>query len=71
MAARKAGLKSDALEGALRARRRSPVFVRAQAHEHGPYRRRKPERVLVFTKGAPDILLARCSHELVGEEAAV
>ena len=26
------------------------------------------ERVLVFTKGAPDVLLARCTHELVGEE---
>jgi P-type Ca2+ transporter type 2C len=26
------------------------------------------ERVLVFTKGAPDVLLARCSRELVGEE---
>ena len=28
---------------------------------------RSGERVLVFTKGAPDVLLARCSHELVGE----
>ncbi|HVQ74331.1 MAG TPA: cation-translocating P-type ATPase [Candidatus Binatia bacterium] len=26
------------------------------------------ERVLVFTKGAPDVVLARCSHELVGGE---
>jgi Ca2+-transporting ATPase len=25
-----------------------------------------PERLLVFTKGAPDVLLSRCSHELVG-----
>ena len=32
-------------------------------------RRRAAERVLVFTKGAPDVLLARCTHELVGEEA--
>ena len=28
----------------------------------------RQERLLVFTKGAPDVLLARCSHELVGEE---
>jgi Ca2+-transporting ATPase len=28
----------------------------------------RQERLLVFTKGAPDILLANCSHELVGEE---
>jgi Ca2+-transporting ATPase len=26
------------------------------------------ERVLVFTKGAPDVLVARCSQELVGEQ---
>ena len=28
----------------------------------------RQERLLVFTKGAPDVLLARCSQELVGEE---
>ena len=28
----------------------------------------KQERLLVFTKGAPDVLLTRCSQELVGEE---
>jgi Ca2+-transporting ATPase len=27
-------------------------------------------RVLLFTKGAPDVLLARCTHELVGETPA-
>lgn len=27
------------------------------------------DQLLVFTKGAPDILLERCSHELVGDEA--
>jgi P-type Ca2+ transporter type 2C len=26
------------------------------------------ERLLVFTKGAPDVLLASCSRELVGEQ---
>lgn len=29
------------------------------------------ERTFVFTKGAPDVLLAHCSHELVGSETAV
>jgi Ca2+-transporting ATPase len=29
----------------------------------------KPERLITWTKGAPDVLLARCSHELVGREA--
>src|SRR5215467_1267834 len=28
----------------------------------------RPEHLLVLTKGAPDVLLARCSHELVGEQ---
>jgi P-type Ca2+ transporter type 2C len=27
------------------------------------------DRLLVFTRGAPDVLLERCSHELVGKEA--
>ena len=29
----------------------------------------KPGHLRILTKGAPDVLLARCSHELVGEEA--
>src|SRR5688500_695101 len=29
------------------------------------------DRGIVFTKGAPDVLLARCSRELVGEERRV
>lgn len=28
----------------------------------------RQERLLVFTKGAPDVLVTRCSRELVGEE---
>ena len=27
----------------------------------------RPERLLMFTKGAPDVLLARCTHELLGD----
>jgi Ca2+-transporting ATPase len=29
----------------------------------------RQERLLALTKGAPDVLLAHCSHELVGETA--
>ena len=29
----------------------------------------RQERLLAFTKGAPDVLLGRCSHELVGSES--
>jgi magnesium-transporting ATPase (P-type) len=32
------------------------------------YGKNEFERLLVFTKGAPDVLLARCSRELVGED---
>ncbi|WP_371349297.1 cation-translocating P-type ATPase [Ancylobacter sp. IITR112] len=28
----------------------------------------RPERLIMVTKGAPDVLLAHCTHELVGEE---
>jgi P-type Ca2+ transporter type 2C len=30
---------------------------------------RQPGRAVVFTKGAPDVLLTRCTHELIGDEA--
>ncbi len=30
--------------------------------------RERDERLVVFTKGAPDVLIARCSRELVGDE---
>ena len=29
---------------------------------------KSPGRLFVFTKGAPDVLLGRCSHELVGDQ---
>ena len=29
----------------------------------------RQDRLIVFTKGAPDVLLARCSHELVGTQS--
>lgn len=31
----------------------------------------KDQGLRAFTKGAPDVLLARCLHELVGEQASV
>ncbi|HEY6690366.1 MAG TPA: cation-translocating P-type ATPase [Rubrobacter sp.] len=29
----------------------------------------KPERVVAFAKGAPDVLMPHCSHEIVGDQA--
>ena len=70
VAARKAGLSADALDARFRARRRGAVLLRAQADEHGPHATPSAqERLLVFTKGAPDVLLARCIAGARGRRA--
>jgi Ca2+-transporting ATPase len=69
VAARKAGLKSHTLgarfervgEIPFSSERKLMSTVHTDSERH--------ERVLIFTKGAPDALLGRCSHELVGKEA--
>jgi Ca2+-transporting ATPase len=68
VAARKAGLHPDLLrqrferigEVPFSAERKLMSTVHTDAQTEG--------RVIVFTKGAPDVLLARCTHELVGDE---
>ena len=67
VAARKAGLSSDALDSRLprtgevpfSSERKLMSTVHRDTHEAG--------RGVVFTKGAPDVLLGRCSFEIVGE----
>jgi Ca2+-transporting ATPase len=69
VAARKAGLEKEALDARFTrlgevpfsSERKLMSTIHSDADRH--------ERLLAFTKGAPDVLLARCSHELVGEEA--
>ena len=69
VAARKAGLDAAALgarfdrvgEVPFSSERKLMSTVHADAEQQ--------ERVLVFTKGAPDVLLSRCSQELTGETA--
>lgn len=69
VAARKAGLQTEALdrrfervgEVPFSSERKLMSTIHQDAHHQ--------ERLLVFTKGAPDVLLARCTHELVGQEA--
>ena len=69
VAARKAGLERRRTDARFAAGRRGAVLVRAQADEHRPSRRRaRASACIVFTKGAPDVLLTRCTRELVGEE---
>ncbi len=68
VAARKAGLEADCL--AARFERIAEVPFSSErklmSTVHTDFEREK--RLRAFTKGAPDVLLARCSHELVGEE---
>src|SRR5258705_209076 len=68
VAARKAGLE-DECQDARFARIAEVPFSserKLMSTVHTDAERR--ERLLAFTKGAPDILLGRCSHELVGSE---
>ena len=69
VAARKAGLEGDALN--IRFARVAEVPFSSErklmSTVHTDADRR--ERLIVFTKGAPDVLLVRCTHELVGEKA--
>ena len=69
VAARKGGLKDKAL-GVRFARIGEVPFSserKLMSLVHSDPER--TERFLALTKGAPDVLLALCSHELVGEEA--
>lgn len=69
VAARKAGLEAEALDARFsrisevpfssERKLMSTLHSDAESHEH----------LLAFTKGAPDVLLARCTREQKGEEA--
>ena len=68
VAARKAGLSSEALDERLPrvgevpfSSERKLMSTLHRASEH-------PDRGVLLTKGAPDVLLTRCTAELVGEE---
>jgi P-type Ca2+ transporter type 2C len=69
VAARKAGLSADALGSRFERVGEVPFSserkLMSTVHEDAD----KPERLIVFTKGAPDVLVSRCSHEFVGGEA--
>ncbi|MHB8900930.1 MAG: cation-translocating P-type ATPase [Thermoguttaceae bacterium] len=67
VAARKAGLSAETLETRFERVGEVPFSSarKLMSTVHTDAQRR--ERLLVFTKGAPDVLLARCQQELVGE----
>jgi ATPase, P-type (transporting), HAD superfamily, subfamily IC/ATPase, P-type (transporting), HAD superfamily, subfamily IC len=68
VAARKAGLESDALTARFARLAELPFSSERKLMSTIHSDAERQERVLAFTKGAPDVLLARCSDELVGEE---
>jgi Ca2+-transporting ATPase len=68
VAARKAGLSSDALDERLPRVAEVPFSSERKLMSTMHRDARREDRGAVFTKGAPDVLLTRCTRELVGEE---
>jgi Ca2+-transporting ATPase len=68
VAARKAGLEKEALDARFARLAEVPFSSERKLMSTIHSDANRQERLLAFTKGAPDILLARCPHELVGEE---
>ena len=69
VAARKAGIAADAVEDRFERVGEVPFSSDRKLMSTAHSDAEKPERRIVFAKGAPDVLLARCTHERVGEEA--
>jgi Ca2+-transporting ATPase len=68
VAARKAGLETEALDARFARLAEVPFSSERKLMSTLHSDVEQNDRLVVFTKGAPDVLLARCSHELVGEE---
>ena len=66
VAARKAGLTDEALDARFERRGELPFSSERKLMSTAHADHQRGERVRVFTKGAADVLLARCTHELVG-----
>jgi Ca2+-transporting ATPase len=67
VAARKAGLEDEALDARFQRVAEVPFSSERKLMSTIHRDAQAQERLLAFTKGAPDVLLARCSRELVGE----
>ena len=68
VAARKIGLSSDLLEERFHRIGEVPFSSERKLMSTVHTDAERSDRLLVFTKGAADVLLARCSRELSGEE---
>ncbi len=67
-AARKAGLQNEALNARFQRIAEVPFSSERKLMSTVHTDTERQERVLALTKGAPDVLLVRCSQELVGDE---
>jgi Ca2+-transporting ATPase len=67
VAARKAGLEATVLDARLARIGEVPFSSERKLMSTVHTDAEREDRLLVFTKGAPEILLAKCSQELVGE----
>jgi Ca2+-transporting ATPase len=70
VAARKAGLSADALDSRLSRIAEIPFSSERKLMSTVHSDANQPERLLAFTKGAPEMLLARCTREQIGDRAA-
>lgn len=68
VAVRKAGLEAEVLNARLERIAEIPFSSERKLMSTVHNDTEQKERILAFTKGAPDVLLARCTHELVGDE---
>jgi Ca2+-transporting ATPase len=68
VAARKAGLSSDALESRLPRVAELPFSSERKLMSTIHRDTQRDSRAMVLTKGAADVLLPRCTYELVGDE---
>lgn len=69
VAARKAGLVTEMLEARFGRVGEVPFSSERKLMSTVHTDAERPDRLILTTKGAPDILLDRCSHELVGRAA--
>ena len=67
VAARKAGLEEDALDARFARVAEVPFSSERKLMSTIHTDAERQEHLLALTKGAPDILLARCTQELIGE----
>lgn len=70
VAARKAGLEAESLDARFARIAEVPFSSERKLMSTLHSDSEREEHLLALTKGAPDVLLSRCSQELVGEDAA-